>query len=337
MLAGPRSATRHGRRSIGATDRGRPGDAAVTVARGRWAIAAALFAAAGGAGCSSGPSTHDESCSQNTSGLKTCPASAVVQGIDVSVYQGTIRWGSVRAAGVAFGVARISDGITAIDSQFAANWKSMKAAGIVRGSYQYFRASEDPIAQANLALSSLNGAGGLLADDLPVVVDIETADNQAYARVRAQMTIWLGTIARATGRAPIIYTNPATSPVIGSGFADYPLWVANWYASCPTMPDGWSMWSLWQYASTGVVAGISARVDLDEFDGTLGDLLSFAGAGADAASAAAGDSADAGTDRDGRAAISETRSDADSNLPETGSAETPDAGAAMGGRSACGL
>jgi hypothetical protein len=47
---------------------------------------------------------------------------------------------------------------------------------VVRGSYQYFRASQDPMAQANLVVSSLNAAGGLQPGDLPVVMDMETAD-----------------------------------------------------------------------------------------------------------------------------------------------------------------
>ena len=241
------------------------------------ALAALLCAAAAAAmGCSS-PSTRDDGCAETASGLETCPGSTVVRGIDVSTYQGTIVWSRVRAAGIGFAFARISDGVTAPDSQFAGNWAAMKVAGVLRGSYQYFRASEDPLAQASLVLSSLNDAGGLVPGDLPVVLDMETSDSQSNAMVQAAMTIWLDAVTRATGRPPIIYTSSATSSVIGSGFANYTLWVANWGPSCPTMPNGWSTWKFWQYSDTGAVSGVSGRVDLDEFDGPFAELLAFAG------------------------------------------------------------
>jgi lysozyme len=244
----------------------------------------AAVATAAALGCSSASSTQDRICSQAGSGLETCPSTSVVHGIDVSTYQGVITWSRVKEAGVAFAFARISDGTTVSDTQFASNWKAMKVAGVLRGPYQYFRASEDPVAQAGLVGKSLNGAGGLLPGDLPVVMDIETADGQSNATVQAEMAVWLEAVARATGRAPIIYTNPATSSVIGSRFANYALWVANWGQICPTMPSGWSTWRFWQYSDTGSVSGVPAMVDLDEFDGALRDLLAFA----------AGDPVDAG-------------------------------------------
>ena len=200
----------------------------------------------------------------------------MVRGIDVSTYQGSVSWAHVADSGVAFAFARLSDGAKLADAEFANNWNAMKAAGIVRGSYQYFRAGEDAHAQASLALSMLNGAGGLLAGDLPVVMDIETADGQSNAIVRAQMGAWLDAMTQASGRQPIIYTNAATSSVIGPGFGNYVLWVANWGVNCPLLPDGWAAWRFWQYSDMGSIAGIAGTVDLDQFDGTLADLLSFA-------------------------------------------------------------
>src|SRR5277367_3179126 len=61
-----------------------------------------------------------------------CAAGAVVTGVDVSVYQGTVDWASVKAAGNAFAIARISDG-TYLDTEFDTNWTGIKNAGLVRG------------------------------------------------------------------------------------------------------------------------------------------------------------------------------------------------------------
>jgi lysozyme len=235
--------------------------------------------------------------------LRVCPegGNPVVHGIDVSTYQAAIAWPQVKAAKIDFAFARISDGTTHPDAQFANNWKGMKSAGVVRGSYQYFRSSEDPLAQANLVASSLTGAGGLQPGDLPVVMDMETADGQSTAVVQAHMMTWLNAVTQATGRAPIIYTNSASSSFIGSSFGSYGLWVANWGVSCPNVPAGWSTWRFWQYTDMGSVPGISGGVDLDEFEGSLADLTSSVGSGGGTDGGGGGGNADSGTSSISRA------------------------------------
>jgi lysozyme len=39
------------------------------------------------------------------------------------------------------------------------------------------------------------------------------------------------------------------------------------------MPDGWSTWRFWQTSNAGAVAGIEVPVDVDEFNGALGELV----------------------------------------------------------------
>ncbi len=291
------------------------------------ALATTLSAASWvGTACFSGKPDAANRCAEASSELETCPRSTVVRGIDVSIYQGAIDWRQVRTAGIAFGIARISDGTTVPDARFAENWRAMKAAGVVRGAYQYFRASEDPVAQASLVVATLDSAGGLSADDLPVVLDLETADRQPSQLVRTNMQSWLATIDAATGRPAMIYTNAATAATIGAGFGGYVLWVANWQATCPTMPLGWSMWKFWQYASDGTVPGVSDAVDLDEFDGTLSDLISFGSGGAfDAGLGDLGDAADGALAWD-----VETETGRDSSAAETARADAGAHGSAMG-------
>lgn len=233
-------------------------------------LAAALVAS--GAACTEPPG---ESCTSVASPLSVCPAGAVARGIDVSVYQGAVDWSAVASSGIAFAFARVSDGVGSPDSSFAANWAGMHAAGLTRGAYQFFRAGEDPAAQAALVLSALSESGGIGVGDLPVVMDVETSDGESNEDVRAHMATWLGAIAAGTGKMPVLYTNAATAATIGSAFGAYPLWVAAWDTSCPSVPTGWSNWALWQYADTGSVAGIEGAVDLDAFNGTGSQLLAF--------------------------------------------------------------
>lgn len=227
------------------------------------------------AGCSSSD-TAEPSCSSTGQALSVCAAGPVVKGVDVSVYQGTVTWSKVKAAGNVFGIARVSDGLTHIDNTFPTNWAGMKSAGVIRGAYQFFRPGQDPIQQADLMAAKL---GTLEDGDMAPIMDMETADGVSPATIQANMKKWLDRVQQKTGRTPIIYTAAFMSSNVGTGFTAYPLWVANYGVSCPTMPSNWAHWKFWQSSSTGSVAGISGNVDVDEFNGTLADLVKFNGGG----------------------------------------------------------
>ena len=56
-----------------------------------------------------------------------------LNGIDVSYYQGTVNWQSVKAAGNAFAFARATYGSTKVDPQFSTNWPAMIPSGNLLG------------------------------------------------------------------------------------------------------------------------------------------------------------------------------------------------------------
>jgi lysozyme len=226
-------------------------------------------------GCGASPGT-DETSSSTAAAVTVCAGSATVEGLDVSDYQGTVDWTSVKSSGRGFAIARVSDGTGTPDTTFAANWSAMKSAGLVRGAYQFFRASEDPTAQANLVVE---GVGALGAGDLAPIADVEVLDGESGATLVANLATWLSVVAAKTGRTPIIYSDPGFWNALPSTaqFDSYTLWVADWGPSCPSTPTPWTSWSLWQYSDTGTVSGISGQVDLDRFDGTLAQLQALAG------------------------------------------------------------
>jgi len=241
------------------------------------------------------------------SALSVCAGPAVTHGIDVSTYQGAVDWTQVAGAGIDFAFARVSDGLTNPDAQFAANWSGMRASGVTRGLYQYVRASEDCVAQADLILQQLAQLG---AADLPLVMDIETADGVSAATVQSCMRDWLNHL-HAAGQRTMIYTAAFMSTTIGSGFGSEPLWVANYGVTCPTMPSGWTQWVFWQSSGSGHVAGINVAVDLDEFDG---DPATLGGFGNNDGGATSGDGGVAG----GAAADMMRASDAGAMTPDGG-------------------
>ncbi|MDX9723353.1 MAG: GH25 family lysozyme [Myxococcota bacterium] len=197
-----------------------------------------------------------------------------VEGIDVSYWQGDIDWQQVRDAGYQFAFIRVSDGVSVVDNRFDANWMAAADAGVLRGAYQFFRPSVDPIAQAELLLQKLDLLSPL---DLPPVIDVETADGMPPEEVAARLQIWLEYVQDATGRKPIIYTGKFIweALVKSNDFSNYPLWIAQYGPECPNLPANWQSWKFFQYTSQGTVPGITGKVDLNRFNGDRQALLSW--------------------------------------------------------------
>jgi lysozyme len=246
----------------------------------RFRVLAGLSSAAlsllvvGVAGCSGGDEGEPLGTAQEE--IVVCPGPSVVQGIDVSVYQGNIDWPAVKGSGIEFAIARVSDGFFK-DTKFDQNWPAMKAAGLIRGAYQFFEPGDDPSAQADLMIQKV---GVLGPGDLPCVLDVEATGGMTAGTIAANIHTWFDKIKAGTGKTPFIYTgkyfwkdNVASNP----DFVDIPLWLAAYVSPCPNTPDPWTSWTMWQYSSSGSVPGIAGNVDLDEYKGTLQDLEVFAG------------------------------------------------------------
>jgi lysozyme len=219
-----------------------------------------------------------------------------VHGMDVSHYDGTISWSTAKAAGIDFAFVKATESTTYVDPTFATNWSEMKAAGVVRGAYHFFRANADPVAQANHVVKVV---GPLEPGDLPIVLDLETADGQDGATIASAATTFLESVSAASGRLPIVYVSPGfINGTVGnpSAFAKYTLWVANWGVSCPNVPAPWNDWAFWQHTDQGTVNGVPASaVDLNTFNGTLAQLQGTGTVGGSDAGSGSDASADAGT------------------------------------------
>jgi lysozyme len=246
----------------------------------RLSRAAVLFAAAIAAtACGSSPDGNAEKVGWTRQPVTVCAGGSTVEGVDVSEFQGSIDWNAVHGSGRDFAITRVSDGTGHPDPTFSANWSGIKAAGMVRGVYQFFRASEDPTAQADLLV---NAIGALGPADLPPVADVEVGDGVSGGTLVANLATWVSVIKAKTGRTPMIYTAPGFwDPLPNTGqFAGEVLWVANWQVSCPDTPTPWTGWTFWQYddgQTTPNVPGISGAVDKDRFNGSLAQLQSLGG------------------------------------------------------------
>ena len=209
----------------------------------------------------------------------------IITGIDIYSGTGSIDWQAVKNANISFAFVKATEGMNFVDEAFSVNWEQMRKAGMIRGAYHFFRPAKDPAAQAQNFLQTINE---LEIGDLPPVLDAEYTPNpdewsnfDLTTRI-ARVKQWLDIVEQKTGRKSIIYTAPNFwNDTMGNShaFTDYPLWIANYGVSEPTVPaDNWGGkgWKLWQISDSGSVDGISNNVDTNRFNGSFDQLVALA-------------------------------------------------------------
>ncbi|MEP7360659.1 MAG: GH25 family lysozyme [Chloroflexota bacterium] len=209
-----------------------------------------------------------------------------LSGIDVSHYQGTIRWGGVVADGVAFAIAKATEGRLYQDGQYARNKEKAEELGLPFTAYHF--ASPDTTANdAVLEADNFVDTADLGPGNLRPVLDLEKNGGLGVKKLRNWVKAWLAEVAARVGAKPIIYASPSFwHDKMGNSrwFANhgYALWVAHWHVATPRVPAAnWAGhgWTIWQYDNCGHVAGIDGCVDLDRLNGSDIDALRIPPAG----------------------------------------------------------
>jgi GH25 family lysozyme M1 (1,4-beta-N-acetylmuramidase) len=185
---------------------------------------------------------------------------AEIKGIDVSKWQGTINWASVKDAGIQFAMLRSSYGSSSVDSTFETYYQQAKANGIAVGAYHYSYATTIAKAttEVNFLISKLNGK----QFEYPICVDIEdTSQSSLDQETLTEIALTYLEKLRDAGYYPIIYANKKwfLYRLDDSKLTYYNHWVAQWGSSITYTGNV----GMWQYSSTGVISGISGNVDLD--------------------------------------------------------------------------
>ena len=184
----------------------------------------------------------------------------VMQGIDVSGYQGNIDWSKVAKAGIKFAMLKATEGNTITDSRFYTNVEGAQAAGIPVGAYHFFAASnrDEMIAECNYFLDTVKG----IKLGMPLALDVEGKILDIGKSVIVPLLQEFCERVEKAGYYVAIY---ASASVLKTTLNDerlkpYDLWAAQWSSSEPNIPQSYGMW---QYSNQGNVLGISGRVDLD--------------------------------------------------------------------------
>lgn len=190
----------------------------------------------------------------------------MLEGIDVSDYQGQIDCEAVRDAGKAFVIVKVTEGERHVQQRFAATWAGAWSAGLMRGAYHFMRSGSGRL-QAEHFLRHYPGAG-----EIAPALDLEEHEPTHTVPDPVEAIIWLAIVERETGVRPMVYTSPSFAAT--HRFAEHPalgacdLWIAHWHPEhgpplvAPRVPRPWPEWRFWQ-TGKGHCAGIRGEVDLD--------------------------------------------------------------------------
>lgn len=188
----------------------------------------------------------------------------MLQGIDVSKWQGQIDWNKVKASGIKFAILKCggSDAGFYSDRTFEYNYNEAKRNGIAVGAYYFVGKDcisyEAGQADAKRMLSLCAGKDF----ELPLFIDCEAQDPKNKVGI-TDAIIGFYDVMKASGRNAGVYASKV------SGFKDrieddriqhIPHWVAQYNSTCTYDKP----YIIWQKSSKGSVDGISVNVDLDE-------------------------------------------------------------------------
>ncbi|HXC04657.1 MAG TPA: glycoside hydrolase family 25 protein, partial [Bacteroidia bacterium] len=156
--------------------------------------------------------------------------SQTILGIDVSTYQGTINWTSVKTAGITFAWAKATEGLTVTDNQYAANAVNGPAAGIYMGAYHFAHpdvnsTNAGAVSEANYFLSVAGPY--IMTCELPPALDLEVSTSLTSAQLTSWVQTWMTTVKNATGITPVLYTDGSIANSLGASMASFcNLWIA---------------------------------------------------------------------------------------------------------------
>lgn len=197
----------------------------------------------------------------------------MLKGVDISRWQGFINW-PILKQNVNFVMIKLggSDDGFYQDGMAVRNVIEARSQGLLIGFYVFLGGAQAPSEEVAHIKNLFHAIGGLHPGEI-FSLDWEKSHNDEVG----YMTGIVEGLTRAGMPPPLIYMSQ--NRIMRNDWRNLttrgcPLWVANW-GNNDQIPDAteqpfveeWGRWVMWQYSSTGNVAGIPARVDLNIFNG----------------------------------------------------------------------
>lgn len=201
----------------------------------------------------------------------------LVQGVDVSHYQGEIDWEVLQMQNIDFAYIKATEGSSHVDEKFEENWKNASQTSLKIGAYHFFSFDSEGKNQAENYIRTVGNLEGKL---IPVI-DVEyygdkfrnPPDKEKVVEELKDMCVCLE---REYGAKPMLYTTNTVYRKYLKGefdFEEYPLWIRDVYFTPDiTIRD---QWTIWQYSDTSILKGYSGEekyIDMNVFHGDLEEL-----------------------------------------------------------------
>jgi lysozyme len=215
----------------------------------------------------------------------------MLRGLDISHHQGNIYFDKLKSIyNPSFCFIKAAEKLEA-DPLYAINNHGIKAVGIPRSPYFFFRNNEDSLKQADYFCSVV---GSLDDTSLPPILDYEIDSTNGAMPVEQRIPsalIWLQEVKKNLGKTPLFYTSHYFfNPFFGNtdAFKEYGLWVPRYYSESPLqfsdpapnenpglLPSSWLTWLFYQYTESGLLPeanNIGGAFDFNLFNGDSNDL-----------------------------------------------------------------
>lgn len=192
-------------------------------------------------------------------------ASIKIKGIDVSRWQENIDWAKVKQDGVEFALIKACQEAGFTDSCFKTNIEGAQRNGIKCGVYSYSKAltAAGMEAEARYFLNIVKP----YKLDYPMVLDLEDNVQKSLGKKAiTDMVIAYRKVIEGAGQRFMLYTNTdwRKNYVETDRLGDVLLWQAHYPPNPEIRPPAIDdKVSIWQYSSTGKVAGITGNVDMN--------------------------------------------------------------------------
>lgn len=180
------------------------------------------------------------------------------EGIDVSHYQGDINWDQVAGSGkVSYAYLKATEGASLVDDTYERNLREARRVGLSVGSYHFYRPNVDWKKQFENLTSVVKPS----EQDLIPIIDIEHKGNVSDKKFISDLTAFLNRVTEFYGKKPLLYTfHNFYNRHLAGHFKDYHWMIARYRSDHPTLDDGQD-YVIWQYTSTGRIAGVKGNVD----------------------------------------------------------------------------
>lgn len=202
-------------------------------------------------------------------------ADNTIYGIDVSHNNGTIDWTKVETSNPAnsFAFIKATEGVGYVDPMCQTNATAVSQKTKLRFGYYHFASlnnstnvPKDATDEANWFVQTMQT---MPEASLVPVLDIERNDSKLTpTQVQEWISAFMSQMDVLGFPKVILYSYVSflnDNLPQGHPFGSLPLWIAHYTSAAqPTIPHGWTNYTLWQYSASGAVNGVSTQCDLDK-------------------------------------------------------------------------